>query len=524
MIDRVYKGWDPGGLIWYLFGPGRYSEHENPRVVATWDNRPQVWQPEHVGPGEFDYDTDALVAAMQAPLKAARLPVTTPTVEDPTHRRFFKTLPDGSQALRDGTVRHLTLRNEATDRPLSDEEWAHIAEEMMHRSGWARRDDPGAARWAAVRHDDEGIHIVAVLVRQDTGKRMWPRHDYTRLRKAAEAMEQLYGVTSTAPADQTAAATPSRAEEEKAARSGQVAARTELREAVSQAASSVVTLQDFQAALTAANYEVALRYLPSGDVAGYKVARKGDVNAAGNPIWFSGSQLASDLSWPKLARRWSQARRGRRPETALDGAGVSGQAWVEHGEALAERARRLLLEDPEQVHGITHAVSEVWAVLDHSQGRLISGPGARWDRAARQPYQPVPETSRLADELRWLARGIGSTDVPSVAAMQLAAALAALALQIASLLSESGRAPQQARAARQTSRIATRPPSRPVPRPSQPVERAGRRPGGRHRSREMPAVAPTRGRSSRQPSTPPPGWGGRPGPAPGRDSGRGRGR
>lgn len=33
-------GWRPDGLIAYRFGPGRYEEHRNPRVVAAWDGAP----------------------------------------------------------------------------------------------------------------------------------------------------------------------------------------------------------------------------------------------------------------------------------------------------------------------------------------------------------------------------------------------------------------------------------------------------------------------------------------------------
>ncbi len=37
MIGRVYRGGDVGGLLRYLYGPGRHNEHENPHLVAAWD-------------------------------------------------------------------------------------------------------------------------------------------------------------------------------------------------------------------------------------------------------------------------------------------------------------------------------------------------------------------------------------------------------------------------------------------------------------------------------------------------------
>ncbi len=37
VIGRVYRGGDVGGLLRYLYGPGRHTEHEAPHLVAAWD-------------------------------------------------------------------------------------------------------------------------------------------------------------------------------------------------------------------------------------------------------------------------------------------------------------------------------------------------------------------------------------------------------------------------------------------------------------------------------------------------------
>ena len=57
--------------------------------------------------------------------------------------------------------------------------------------------------------------------------------------------------------------------------------------------------------LRAAGYLVELRRAPSGDPLGYKLARPGDVTAAGAPVFYSGSKLAPDLSLPRLQQRWA---------------------------------------------------------------------------------------------------------------------------------------------------------------------------------------------------------------------------
>ncbi len=43
-------------------------------------------------------------------------------------------------------------------------------------------------------------------------------------------------------------------------------------------------------------------YFPSGDVRGYKVAAEDTTTAGKEPVWFSGSELAPDLSFPKIRK------------------------------------------------------------------------------------------------------------------------------------------------------------------------------------------------------------------------------
>lgn len=472
MIDRVHTGWNPGGLLTYLFGPGRYNEHTQPRLVATWDGRPHVLQPEHVGPDEFDYDLTSLTTVLQAPLQAAGLPVTNPAPHDPAHAQFFTTAPDGTFTLRTGPVRHLTLRNASEDRTLTDAEWAAIAEEVVDRAGWSRRDDPDRPRWLAVRHDDDGIHLVAVMVRPHTQQRVWPANDYFQIRRALQNIEHRWGLTVTASADRTAAPQPTRAETEKAARYGNTPARDELRNAVSQAAAATMNVEEFGQALVQAGYRVEFKRQPAGAVLGYKVARRGDVNRIGTPVWFSGSTLAPDLSLPKLATRWNQARRGQRSlARARNGpAAADGQP---DAVAILERAWQTVHEDPAQADGIAHALGEVLAAEDRRHGHVLSGRSAQWDRAARAPYRPVSGTQVAADELRYLARSLAQAQATPGA--QLVVAIAALALQIAALLHESGRE-HQARAARATAGWS--PPSRQGPRPTQPASSRGPGRGG----------------------------------------------
>ncbi len=180
-------------LLYYLFGPGRHEEHTDPHIVAGWRH------PAGLGPplrpdGKRDFTRLAgLLLQPQAAL--------------------------GKRAYA-RPVWHCSMRAAPEDRMLSDDEWAAIAHDVMHRTGlspYGQEDE--AVRWVAVRHGDDHIHIVAMLARQDGGKPSlsWERYN---VRAACLAAEQHYGLRSTAPADRTAARRPTRAENEKAARRG----------------------------------------------------------------------------------------------------------------------------------------------------------------------------------------------------------------------------------------------------------------------------------------------------------------
>ncbi len=63
------------------------------------------------------------------------------------------------------------------------------------------------------------------------------------------------------------------------------------------------TETEFFALLEATGVNVRPKTGPSGDTLGYSVALPGDLNKHGEPVWFSGSTLAGDLSLPKIRHR-----------------------------------------------------------------------------------------------------------------------------------------------------------------------------------------------------------------------------
>ena len=216
-------------LIRYLFGPGRHEEHTDPHIVAGF--RHSALEPPLRADGTRDFSK--LNGLLNQPNDAM-----------------------GSFA-SDRPVWHCALRAAPGDKTLSDGEWAQIAHDVMNRTGlshYGEEDD--AVRWIVVRHAPDHIHLVVMLARQD-GRRPRVSNDYYRVRDACRAAERKYRLRSTSPADRTAHRYPTRAESEKATRRGlDEAPRVTLRRAVSVAAASSATAEEFFARLQATGITV----------------------------------------------------------------------------------------------------------------------------------------------------------------------------------------------------------------------------------------------------------------------------
>ena len=116
-------------------------------------------------------------------------------------------------------------------------------------------------------------------------------------------------------------------------------ARVELRRAAQQAAVAASDVEEFVADLQERGYLVGLRRAPSGDLLGYKLARPGDVTAAGEPVFYSGSKLAPDLSLPRLQQRWASTPVRRPAGGPAEDGGVGGARGGGRGAGRAARRR-----------------------------------------------------------------------------------------------------------------------------------------------------------------------------------------
>lgn len=444
-----------GGLLRYLFGPGKREEHTRPRVVAAWDGAdpPPALQPP-VLPGGW-HDVHGLTELLEQPVAAGFRPPAK-------------------------TVWHCSIRNHRSDRTLTDAQWAHIGGEVMAAVGLAPHGDVDAVRWVAVRHNDDHIHLVATLVRQDR-RTAWPWQDKRKAQAACRDLEQRYGLYRVAPPGAGSRRWPNPAELNKAARlagstgrargagRGERAGRTvvpreELRRRVRAVAAIAMDEREFFARLAQAGVLVRLRYSTrsSGRVTGYAVSLPGHATAASVPVWYGGGRLGADLTLPRLCSRWA----GTPPPNPAGNAArlaalgsvppdVSGRAaGIVRDATEAMRATR----SPAVAAAIADAAADLLTAIAAAWEGRAGGPlseAAEWfDRAAHELRRrdiPARRVSQ-AGGLRAMARLIGlmgalSRDRDTLAALHLIYTLAALAESLADLREAQDRV-HQARAAR----------------------------------------------------------------------------
>jgi hypothetical protein len=370
------------GLLKYLYDTGKYEDHTDPHLVASFDGMAP-------DPGR---DPNATLEDLQQLLDQ-------PVMALPKHARPAK------------HVWHTSVRATADDRILSDEEWGEIARRIVAATGI----DPGGGqpgcRWAAVRHADDHIHIVATLVCEDGS-----RPDDFRSGKRAQAecrlIEKELGLHQVASGDGTAAQRPTSAERHKAERQGRErTAREELRETVRRAVSGARSDEEFFDRLAAAGLLIRKRAAPSGDLLGYKVALPDDLNKDGQPVFYPGARLAPDLSLPRIRERWSGGTgtdpTPRQEDTVRTGPGAPASA--RRGTASAAWQAVLIVEHGDDAVAAAHiaAAGEVLDALAKTSAahtrRELRDAATAFERASRSHVRAVRGHDRA---LRQAARDL----------------------------------------------------------------------------------------------------------------------
>ncbi|MGY1437042.1 relaxase family protein [Streptomyces reniochalinae] len=331
MLPKIILGAGPGATrrtIHYLFGQGRANEHTDPHLVASWNGfAPDPGRSPHRTPQDVEKQ---LATQLDQPVKML-----------------------GDKAPKH-TVWHCPVRAAPEDPILTDAQWAAIAHRIVAAAGIAPEGDEEACRWVAVRHAEDHIHIAATLVRQD-GRRPSRDYDQRAVQNEARRIEADYGLRRLKRGDGTAAKRHTSKEHFKAKRQGQDATSREiLRQRARRAVAAASDEAEFFAFLEATGVNVRPKRAPSGDITGYSVALHGDVNLHGDPVWFSGSTLAGDLSLPKVRECLTTTR----PEPVTT---PTANPWHQ-AIAATERIPHHLVQDDE--HAAQGQLAALGATLD----------------------------------------------------------------------------------------------------------------------------------------------------------------
>ncbi|MGW3201945.1 relaxase/mobilization nuclease domain-containing protein [Streptomyces sp. NPDC001118] len=440
MIAKAAKrGSRSAGLLYYLYGPGKANEHEDPHLIAAWSE----WVPD---PGRSDKMTiQQLAGLLDQPVDALAA--------------------DGGKPWKKH-VYHIPVSNEPGDPTLTDAQWKEVAQRIVEASGIVDPNEPGGCRWVAVRHADNHIHIVATLVRQD-GRKPEIHNDGYRFRPVCNEFEQRWGLKPTAPADRTGHRRPERGETEKATRKNLAEPpRETLRREAYTAAAKSSNPAEFFAALRDAGLIVEARTGRSGEPTGYKVGRPEWRTKEGALIWYSGGRLAPDLSLPQLKQRWA----GIEPT-----AGLSRVEVLNRAAAVTTRATDMVVraaqESPARTPEVISAAAELMTVnaraLEGRRGGPLTDAAEAFRRAARVPNRQPVQRDETADAMRLYAHtlaqagrllGAGEKD----GARQLAAQLTLL-IDAVAVLREAQEARHQAEAALAAARFARQHPGQPLP-------------------------------------------------------------
>ncbi|KPI14577.1 hypothetical protein OK006_3273 [Actinobacteria bacterium OK006] len=432
MVPKIRRGSRTHGLLVYLYGPGKRDEHTDPHLVGSWDG----FAPD---PGrDTNPDPKVTLARLAAALD-------------------LRVKQAGDKAPAEH-VWHCSVRTDPGDRPLTDAEWSTVARRLVHTVNLAPEGDPDGCRWVAVRHADDHIHILATMVRGDL-RRPRMNYDFKKAQAECRRIEQEMGLRRLKPGDGTGARTPTSAERFKAERTGRPETpRETLREAVRQAVAGAASEAEFFTRLREAGLRVKLRHAPSGDVLGYTVALPGDRNRNHEPVWFAGSTLAPDLSYPKIQTRLADGT----PDAVTVPEGDSGRSdWSPPAQGrraateIAERAAIRLDSDDDaaaQLVGIGELLDAVAKTSPAATRADLRAAARTFERATRSHVRAEHADMRA---IRSAARGIiqagsalGRGEDGGTTAM-LVSTLVLVALAAARWHSARGHA-QQAEASRQT--------------------------------------------------------------------------
>lgn len=298
MIGKMIAvGTGPGSLVSYLFGPGRFNEHSEQRLIAG-----SAMIEAGFGGVDLAHDSRARNALGQEFDEAWR---------QVRRERGLSLVPaEGEKArgaARPDRVFHVVLSLGEREGALSDEKWGQLAREFVQQMDFVDSQNGADCAWFAVHHGhskdgNDHLHIAVNLVRDD-GRRWDDKQSKRRTAQAAariaakHSLEVVFdsGVSS-------GVGNVPRAELERARREEREPDRVLIRRRLAGAAWQASSEAEYVRAARASGVLVRPRYAPGGivQVEGYSVA----MADSGKAVWFAPSKLDRSLGLPVLRERY----------------------------------------------------------------------------------------------------------------------------------------------------------------------------------------------------------------------------
>jgi hypothetical protein len=180
--------------------------------------------------------------------------------------------------------------------------------------------------------------------------------------------------------------------------------RAFLRSAACSAAEQARGEAAYFSALNDAGLGIRYRRNDDGAIIGYSLALPG----TNQTTWYGGGQLSTNLTIPRLRRRWAAPDGALKPPVSPAETRAIWNDVIAAASISAERMRTMIRTDP------AAAADAAWATADllRSTARVIRGPAshdlrrasAEFDRAARDAYVVIPRPSTAGDSLRTAAQ------------------------------------------------------------------------------------------------------------------------
>ncbi len=395
MIPNITRGGNMVGVVRYLVGPGAERTHIEPHLVAGSPAVMGWW-----GDEQLDVKAAAAIAReLDHPYRVFGTCVSVPVKDDDGH----------IYDRRDAHVWHCSLSLHPDEPALSDERWAHIAEEFVAGMGFTGDQQP-ACRWLALHHGgskagNDHVHVVVDLVRED-GTKARVNRDRSRAQQLAGELEGKYGLRvlesraagyasrGYKPVDQTR---QDQAQNWAPAMRPEFTVQGQLERTVRACEAAAGDEGEFVRRLRQGGLRVRPRFAAGrGDVvAGYSVALRPPPGGA--VVWFGGGRLARDLTLPRLragwpdspahaagaVAEWTAAGRNQRPVTP-------GEEVTQPDPALWSRCSAEVGALRDRLRSVPAEDLATWAHVAHE----TAGAFAAWSQAVEVEPGPLAQTAQ----------------------------------------------------------------------------------------------------------------------------------